>query len=116
MMEWGWCTSLNAFQIEIVAGIFCLITWKLAKLLFLTPWTAYQMWGIEKKYGLAEPTVCSFLCERLAMLIEFVLIWVPIALLIAWLTKVSGGYLALVFLFATGLVKVVISWLYPLLI
>ena len=74
------------------------------------------MWGIERKYGLVEPTVCSFVCERMAMMLEFTLIWVPLALLITWLIKLSGDYLALVFLFATGLVKLIISWLYPLLI
>ena len=60
MIANDWCDT-SSFKVEMVVSIFCMITWKTAKILFLTPWTAYQMWGIERRYELAEPTFCSFI-------------------------------------------------------
>ena len=71
------------------------------------------MWGIERKYELAEPSICAFICERIAMLFEFIFIWLPIALLIVWVIDLTGDYLVLVFLLATAIVKLIIIWIYP---
>jgi len=61
MFAWGWC-GMDPFGAELVCGVFCLLTWKIARTLWLSPWMAYQMWGLEKKYELAEPNICAFVC------------------------------------------------------
>ena len=115
MIDWGWC-DISAFRVEMLAGIFGMITWKLTQILLLSPWTAYQMWGIELKYDLAEPSLCAFICERIAMLVEFIFIWIPVTLLIVWMIKLTGSYLVLAFLIGTTIVKLIICYIYPLLI
>ena len=114
-IEWDWC-GMVPFNIEMVATLFCLITWKTAKILFLTPWTAYQMWCIEKKFELAEPTICSFIWERIAILIEFLFIHLPLTLLIVLVIEWSGDYLVLAFFLATAIVKLILCYVHPLLI
>ena len=115
MNEWGWC-DITAFRAEIIAGIFGLVSWKFAKVFFMSPWTAYQMWGIEKKYELAEPSVLAFVCERIAIMLEFIFMWLPVTLLIVWAADLTGKYIVLVFLLATALVKLILCYVYPLLI
>ena len=74
------------------------------------------MWGIEKRYELAEPTLGSFLWMRVAMILEFVILHVPLILLIVKVMEWTGDYLVLAFLLATAVVKIVILKLYPMLI
>ena len=50
------------------------------------------------------------------MLIEFVIIWVPVLLLINAVVEWTGDYLVLAFFLATAFVKLIICYLYPLLI
>ena len=115
--NWGLCVDkLSEYNLQLLCGVFCLITHKTAEVLWFTPWTLYQMWYIEKPHGLSEPTVCSFICMRLSMIVEFLLLVVPVMTLIVKLTEWSGPYLVLVFLLSTGFVQLVIMWLYPKLI
>ena len=71
------------------------------------------MWAIDKKYGLAEPTVGSFIWFRIGMVLEYLLLVIPVALLIVKVMQWSGDYLVLVFLLATALVKFIMMWIYP---
>ena len=71
------------------------------------------MWRIEKPAGLAEPTVCSFICSRLGMILEFIFMVVPVMTLVVKVTEWSGPYLVIVFAVCTSLVLVLIMWLYP---
>ena len=65
--EWGWCSNGDGnFNMQLLCGLFCAVTYKVAEIVWMSPWLAYQMWGIEKKYGLAEPTVISFIWMRFA--------------------------------------------------
>ena len=74
------------------------------------------MWTIEKKFELSEPTAGSFLCERFAMIMEFILIVIPVIFLIAKVMEWSGDYLVLVFFLTTAVVKIFLSYIYPLVI
>ena len=61
-LELGWCANADGgWDIQLLCGLLCGITYKFAEVVLFTPWTAYQMWAIEKKYELAEPTIGSFI-------------------------------------------------------
>ena len=54
--------------------------------------------------------------SRVAMLVEWIIIPVPLILFIVKVMEWSGDYLILVFFLVTGIVKLVILYLYPRLI
>ena len=54
--------------------------------------------------------------SRVAMLIEWIIIPVPLILFIVKVMEWSGDYLILVFFLVTGIVKLVLLYLYPRLI
>ncbi len=79
-----------------------------------TPFTAYQMWGIDKKFGLADPSVLSFAFSRFAMWLEFILMVVPVSLLIIKMMEWTENYIILAFFLCTAIVKLCIVYLYPI--
>ena len=41
-LKWGWCANADGgWDIQLLCGIFCGLTYKLAEVLFFTPWTGY---------------------------------------------------------------------------
>ena len=74
------------------------------------------MWGIEKKYELAEPSLIAFIWMRFAMIIEFIILVLPVVLLVVKVMEWSGNYLVLVFFLSTAIVKLLLSYVYPVLI
>ena len=90
-----------------------MITYRAAEILFYTPWTCYQNFVIDKKYGLSESTCCSFTYTRIAMLLEYILLPIPVILFIVKVMEWTGNYLVLVFFCVTGLVKLFLMWVYP---
>ena len=101
---------------QLLCGLFCMITYRAAEILFYTPWTFYQNFYIDKKFGLSESTCCSFVYTRFAMLIEYILLPIPVTLFIVKIMEWTGDYLILVFFGTTGLVKIFLMWVYPRLI
>ena len=93
-----------------------MITYRALEILFYTPWTYYQNFHIDKKFELSESTYCSFIYTRIAMLLEYILLPIPVILFIVKVMEWSGDYLILVFFCATGLVKLFLMWVYPRLI
>ena len=115
--EWGWCTNGDgSFNMQLLCGLFCAVTYKVAEIVWMSPWLAYQMWGIEKKYGLAEPSVIGFMLMRFALIIEFIIMVLPVVLLVVKVMEWTGNYLVLVFFLCTALVKFLLSYLYPVVI
>ena len=74
------------------------------------------MFVIEKNFELADPTIIGFLWFRIAMVIEFILIPLPVVLLIVKVMEWSGDYLVLVLFLTTALVKVLLMYVHPMLI
>lgn len=99
---------------QLLAYMLGIITYRGAELLIYTPFTAYQMWGIDKKFGLAEPTVLSFAFSRVAMWLEFVILVVPVSLLIIKMMEWTENYIVLAFFCCTAIVKLSIVYLYPI--
>ena len=74
------------------------------------------MFYLEKKYELAEPTLLGFIWLRIAMVLEFTLMTLPVVLLIVKVMEWTGDYLILAFFLSTALVKIIVMYIYPLLI
>ena len=81
--QWGWCENGDGdWDMQLLCGFLCAITYKAAEITWYTPWAVYQMWWIEKKHGLAEPEVLTFIWGRMAMVIENMIMVLPVVLLI----------------------------------
>ena len=113
-LKWGLCENGDGtYNMQLLCGVFCALTFKTILTALHTPWTAYQMWGIEKEFGLAEPTVGSFICTRLTAVIQFMILWVPIGLFLAKVIEWTGDYLLLAIFGGTALVKLLMMYIYP---
>ena len=115
--DWGWCEDGNGgWDMQLLCGLFCAVTFKAAEIAWYTPWAVYQMWCVEKKHGLAEPEVLTFIWGRIAEIISHMIMVVPVVLLIVKVMEWSGQWVFLVFFGSTALVKSIMMWLYPILI
>ena len=80
------------------------------------PFSYVLTFGIDKPRGFSKATCCSVLCERLLLLFSFMLIEVPILALFAFGMQWTHDYLFLVCFFMTGVIRLVILYLYPVVI
>lgn len=92
------------------------LTYKLIDLIVHLPFGYYETFKVKKKYGFSEATCCSFIIEKLGTVIEFILLPLPLLLLVAKVDQWVGNYIILVFLLVTGVAKVGILYLYPMII
>ena len=98
---------------QLVVGLCYGIAYKLTDIVVHSPFGIYRTFWIEVDEGLSEATFGTYLCERFTILLEFTLLNIPIMLLLAYLVNISGWWLPVILLFATGIVKVLILWVYP---
>jgi len=113
---WGLCERNGGWDVQLLCGLFCGVTYRAVEIALFTPASAYQTWAIEKVYNQADPTVSQFILSRLAMLAEFVLMVMPVALLVVKVMQWTGDYLVLVFFLCTSAVTISIRLVYPRLI
>ena len=55
---------------------------KLFEILAHVTFHAYETFGISVKYGFSEATVCTFIRERFAILLEFAILVAPLACIV----------------------------------
>ena len=94
----------------------CCIFYRTVEILLYTPWSLYDVFWIDKAYGMSKATPCSFVMSRVTMLLEFILLPLPIFILVVKVMEWSGESLVLAFFLCTTLVEVIIIWLHPRLI
>ncbi len=87
--SWGMCAkddtdsgAANSYNLQLLVGIFSLVTYRFGELFVYTPWAMFDTFCIEKAYGMSRATCGSFLINRAAMLIEYCLLVLPIFMLI----------------------------------
>ena len=76
----------------------------------------YDVFWIDKAFGMSEATPCSFVMSRVTMLLEFILLPLPVFVLVVKVMEWSGENLVLAFFLSTTLVEVILIWLHPRLI
>ncbi len=74
--------AANSYNLQLLVGIFSLVTYRFGELFVYTPWAMFDTFCIEKAYGMSRATCGSFLINRAAMLIEYCLLVLPIFMLI----------------------------------
>ena len=114
--EWGWCDSNWGPYSQLAVAIPFGLIYKLLDIVVHMPFGIYVTWWIEIPQGLSEATPCSYLWERFAMLLEFLLLNVPVLLIICLAAHLSGNWLWLVCLLTTGIFKILILYMYPVVI
>ena len=111
--DWGLCEQSSkvkpdvvdaGYNLQLLVGVLGLITYKVAENIFYTPWQMYDVFWIDKHSGLSNATPLSFIFSRIAMLLEFVLMPVPVFCLVVKVMQWTGDYIVLAFFCLTALV------------
>ena len=74
---------------------------------------AYETFGISKKYGFSKATVCTFIGDRFACLLEFCLLQMSAAILVTFVLQLTGKFLVLVVIILTPIIKFLVLYFYP---
>ncbi len=118
--SWGMCAkdwsdsgAADSYNLQLLVGLFSLVTYRAGELLIYTPWSLYDTFCIEAAYGMSRASCGSFVINRFAMLIEYCLLVLPVFLLIVKVQQWTGDFLVLAFFLLTAIVKGAIVWLYP---
>ena len=80
------------------------------------PFSMYETFWISKKWGFSEATACTFLRERFTILLEFLFLVGPLAVLVTVVVQITGKYVILGVIVLTPIVKFIVLYLYPKLI
>ena len=111
-----WCNGDWGGGMQLIVAAAFAVIYKVLDIIVHIPFGAYQTFWIEKPEGLSEATPCAFICQRLGILAEFILLNIPILLVLCAAATYSGKWLWLVCLLTTGIFKCLIIWLYPVII
>jgi len=113
---WGWCDSDWGPYMQLVVAIPYGLIYKLLDIVVHMPFGIYVTWWIEVPQGFSDATPCTYIWERFAVLLEFALLNVPVLLIICLAALLSGKWLWLVCLLTTGFFKLLILYMYPVVI
>ena len=99
----------------LVAVVFALV-YKILDHLVHMPFTYFVTFAIDKPRGFSDATCCSVFGERVSMLLSFMLLEVPLLVLFAFGMQWAQEYLFLVCFFVTGIARLILLYLYPVLV
>ena len=109
-------TNYGEPHAQLIVGVVSIVVGKSLSILVDTPAAFYKVFYIDKPFDLSNATLLSFLWTRIAMLIEFIILIVPVFVLVYKLVEQTGENVHLCFLFGTCIVEIVIMVIYPRLI
>ena len=109
----GWCDGDWNENMQLIVAVCLAITYKFLDVLIHLPFGYVETFKIKKKHGFSQATCCSFLVERLGMLLEFIILPLPGILLFSKVVQWTGNYISIFFLFATGIFKLIVLYLHP---
>ena len=107
----SWCEG--DWYVQYPALIMFAILFKLAEILAHVTFHWYQTFKISKKYGFSEATCGTFIYDKVAALLEFLILVGPLSILMVGLLQITGKYIALCCLLLTPIFKFLVLWLYP---
>jgi hypothetical protein len=87
--SWGMCAKdwsddgpADTYNLQLLVGLFSLVTYRFTELTFYTPWAIYDTFCIDVAFGMSKAGCGSFVISRISMLIEYCLLVVPVFLFI----------------------------------
>ena len=110
------CQRFGFEWTHILLGALGCLLHRVIRNLINAPATAYQIFFIDKPYGLAETGIPEFLWMRFAMLLEFTILNIPVLIFAYKIFAWSGDYVITSFFLLTSIVVLGIIWVYPRLI